>query len=109
MFALILSLSNGVQEYIDKTERETLSSYPLIIEKSTMNIESLISNAESYKRLLKDRLGDKYGEIRKSLLWRTIRDDESWKWVPDRHFSNSWKRRPRRPVKNDRSWNIIKF
>ncbi len=47
--ALILSLSNGVQEYIDKTERETLSSYPLIIEKNTMDIESLISSAESNK------------------------------------------------------------
>ncbi|MBR1377175.1 MAG: ATP-binding cassette domain-containing protein [Bacilli bacterium] len=36
--ALILSLSNGVQEYIDKTERETLASYPLTIEKTTFDI-----------------------------------------------------------------------
>ena len=38
--ALILSLSNGVQEYIDKTERETLSSYPLTINKTTYNMGS---------------------------------------------------------------------
>ena len=41
--ALILSLSNGVQEYIDKTERETLSSYPLTINKTTYNMGSDIS------------------------------------------------------------------
>ena len=31
--ALIMSLSNGIQEYINKTEEETLSSYPLLTEK----------------------------------------------------------------------------
>ena len=31
--SLILSLSNGIQNYIDNTEKETLSSYPLTIEK----------------------------------------------------------------------------
>ena len=51
--ALILSLSNGVQTYIDKTERETLSSYPLIIEKNTTDIESLLSSAESSKEKVK--------------------------------------------------------
>ena len=30
--ALILSLSHGIQSYIDKTEQETLSSYPLVIQ-----------------------------------------------------------------------------
>ena len=41
--ALILSLSNGVQEYIDKTERETLASYPLTIEKTTFDMGSSMS------------------------------------------------------------------
>ena len=42
--ALILSLSNGVQEYIDKTEKETLASYPLSIESSTMDLSNMMTN-----------------------------------------------------------------
>ena len=49
--ALIMSLSNGIQKYIDKIEEETLSSYPLIIQKDTVDIgsviESMTSNIES--------------------------------------------------------------
>jgi len=41
--ALILSLSNGIQNYIDKTEEETLSSYPLTIERESIDMSSLIS------------------------------------------------------------------
>lgn len=41
--ALILSLSNGIQNYIDKTEKETLSSYPLTIEKENIDTSSLLS------------------------------------------------------------------
>ena len=40
--ALILSLSHGIQEYITKTEEETLSSYPLTIEKESVDMSSLI-------------------------------------------------------------------
>lgn len=42
--ALILSLSNGVQEYIDKVQKETLSSYPLSIESNTIDFTSMIEN-----------------------------------------------------------------
>ena len=42
--ALILSLSNGIQKYIDKTEEETLSSYPLTIEKESVDMGTLISS-----------------------------------------------------------------
>ena len=42
--ALILALSNGIQLYIDKTEEDVLSSYPVSIEKSTMNVGNLISS-----------------------------------------------------------------
>lgn len=51
--ALILSLSNGIQSYIDKVEEDTLSSYPLTIEKTTMDTGSLISS------LVEDSKGDK--------------------------------------------------
>ena len=43
--ALILSLSSGVQEYIDKTERETLSSYPITIEKTSYDLESAMKGS----------------------------------------------------------------
>lgn len=48
--ALIMSLSNGIQKYIDKVEEETLSSYPLIVQKESIDmstmIESLTGNKE---------------------------------------------------------------
>lgn len=42
--ALISSLSTGVQEYIDRTGRDALSSYPISIEKTTTDITSLMQN-----------------------------------------------------------------
>ena len=41
--ALILSLSNGVRKYIDKTERETLSNYPITLESITYDMGSMAS------------------------------------------------------------------
>lgn len=40
--ALILSLSNGIQEYIDKVQEDTLSSYPIQINAQTMDTTSLM-------------------------------------------------------------------
>ena len=40
--ALILSLSNGVQTYIDSVERDTLSSYPITIEDSSMDMSVMM-------------------------------------------------------------------
>lgn len=42
--ALILSLSNGVQLYIDQVQKDTLSSYPLQITKTTTNIGELMQS-----------------------------------------------------------------
>ncbi|MBQ6282156.1 MAG: ABC transporter ATP-binding protein/permease [Bacilli bacterium] len=42
--ALIMSLSNGIQKYINRVEEETLSSYPLIIQKNTLDIGSVIES-----------------------------------------------------------------
>jgi len=41
--ALILSLSNGVQEYINKVEEDTLSSYPITIEEKTIDMSAVMS------------------------------------------------------------------
>lgn len=40
--ATIMSLSNGVQEYINRTQRETLSSYPLTIEEKTIDSSAML-------------------------------------------------------------------
>ncbi|MDE6292731.1 MAG: ABC transporter ATP-binding protein, partial [Bacilli bacterium] len=48
--ALILSLSNGFQNYIDKLQEDTLSSYPLTIASETMDFGSMmISMMEASK------------------------------------------------------------
>ncbi len=51
--ALILSLSSGMQDYINNMEEETLTSYPITIQEATMDMSSMmgsmmkVSNAET--------------------------------------------------------------
>ena len=52
--ALILSLSNGVQEYIDDIQRDTLASYPLTIDNSSTDLSSLMSSAMDKKEEVKE-------------------------------------------------------
>lgn len=42
--ALILSLSNGVQNYIDNVEEETLGNYPLQIERESADLTGFMTN-----------------------------------------------------------------
>lgn len=42
--ALILSISNGVQQYIDQVEKDTLSSYPVSIQKRSVDTSALLSS-----------------------------------------------------------------
>ncbi len=42
--ALILSLSNGVQTYIDSVERSTLASYPISIQQETIDYGSMMES-----------------------------------------------------------------
>ena len=39
--ALVLSLSNGIQNYVDKMQNDTLMAYPLSIEKESLDLTSL--------------------------------------------------------------------
>ena len=48
--ALILSLSSGVQSLIDRMERETLSSYPLTIQKNTVDFSSMMNMQADVER-----------------------------------------------------------
>ena len=45
--ALILSLSSGVQNYIDRVQEETLTSYPLTIESATIDMTSAMAQQMS--------------------------------------------------------------
>ena len=40
--ALILAISTGVKNYIDKVEEDTLSSYPITIEEATVDVSSMM-------------------------------------------------------------------
>lgn len=51
--ALILSLSSGVQDYINRVQEEALTSYPLTIEEESVDITSAISE------IRKDTMSDK--------------------------------------------------
>ena len=42
--ALILSISNGVQNYINRVEEDTLSSYPITIDESTVDVSSMMES-----------------------------------------------------------------
>lgn len=42
--ALIMSLSNGMQNYINKVEEDTLSSYPITIQEETIDISSMMTS-----------------------------------------------------------------
>jgi len=65
--ALILSISNGVQNYIDKVQEDTLSSYPITIQESTVDVTSMMNSlmeeeseeeTESGKVYSKEIMGD---------------------------------------------------
>ena len=42
--ALIMSLSNGIQNYIDKVQEDTLSSYPITIQSETVDMASMMTS-----------------------------------------------------------------
>ena len=44
--ALIMSLSNGVQTYIDNVQKETLTSYPITIQKESVNLTDFIETLQ---------------------------------------------------------------
>lgn len=53
--ATIMSLSNGVQNYVSKVEEDTLSSYPVMLEETTVDIGDML---ESISGMTKDKEED---------------------------------------------------
>ena len=56
--ALILAISTGVQDYIDTIERDTLSSYPITIEESTVDMQTLMETFMGEQKRDKDSYED---------------------------------------------------
>ena len=49
--ALIMSLSNGVQEYINNVEEETLASYPITIQEETIELADFMSSFQNNNKV----------------------------------------------------------
>ncbi|MGN1403249.1 MAG: ATP-binding cassette domain-containing protein [Ruminococcus sp.] len=45
--AMVLSLSNGISQYIETVQKDTLSTYPLTIEKESMDLTSMMTDMMS--------------------------------------------------------------
>ena len=74
--ALILSLSNGVDKYIEKVQEDALTSYPLTLEKTTIDASSLMTSfmesnsngkheldAVYSNNIMTDMISTMYGEV----------------------------------------------
>ena len=61
--ALILSLSSGVQNYIDHVQEDTLSSYPLQIEHQTFDISDLLKSMTGNNEAEKDAAPREEGKV----------------------------------------------
>ena len=86
--ALILSLSNGVNNYIDKVQRDVLASYPITIDSETMDM------TESLKSLMAssgEREAAEEGEVKSdSRMTRTLNSWMSGIRSNDLHAFKLW-------------------
>ena len=57
--ALIMSLSNGIQNYIDKVQEDTLSSYPITIQAETMDMSSMMTSMMGIQAQVEENQHDK--------------------------------------------------
>lgn len=48
--AMILALSNGVHRYIADVQRETMTSYPITIQKRAVNLSAIVSDSTGIKK-----------------------------------------------------------
>ncbi len=56
--ALILSLSNGIQAYIDRVQEDTLSTYPLTLQKETQDFSTLMATMTEVSASLDGEIDD---------------------------------------------------
>ncbi|MBQ8966702.1 ABC transporter ATP-binding protein/permease [Ruminococcus sp.] len=71
--ALILSISNGVQVYIDQVQSDTLSTYPLTIEQTTASIGEIMNMmAEDRKAEIKHDKNKVYSQNQMAKMINTL-------------------------------------
>ncbi len=75
--ALIMSLSNGVQRYIDKVEEDTLSSYPITVEENSLDMSVMMEAMANLNNQEKKDYKD--GKIHSQALMNDILDTMSSK------------------------------
>ena len=68
--ALILSLASGVQNYIDKVQQDTLSSYPLSITSATMDASNMMASS----LVSKDEVKHKNDKVYSNNIMTTMMD-----------------------------------
>ncbi len=56
--ALVLALSNGIQVYIDRVQEDMLLSYPMTVEKQTMDLESMMTSFTGMGVTVNEDAGD---------------------------------------------------
>ncbi len=85
--ALILSLSNGIQKYIEKTEQETLASYPLTIQKESIDMSTLLQTLTGHqetKEYNDDKIhsvnimGDMFTTVTKEVKRNNLKDFKNY-------------------------------
>lgn len=91
--ALILAISNGIQGYIDQVQEDTLSTYPLSIQKSTTDYSAMlaamteVSDAENIEiDPNKIYVDDSMGNMLSAMSATVENDLESFKAYIDEHY-----------------------
>ena len=88
--ALILSLSNGVNNYIDKVQRDVLASYPITIDSETMDMTESLRSLMSASREEKEQ-EQQEGEVKSdSRMTNTLNSWMSGIKTNDLHAFKKW-------------------
>ena len=90
--ALILSLSNGIQAYIDQVQEDTLSTYPLTIQKETQDFTSMLSamtevnSTEDYSESGQIHVDDSLGTMMSAMSATVENNLKDFKAYLDAHY-----------------------
>ena len=70
--ALIMSLSNGIQNYIDKVQEDTLSSYPITIQAESVDLTTMMASFMGAQAESSEKRHDKDAVYSSSVLYDMI-------------------------------------
>ena len=96
--ALILAISNGVQNYINKVQEDTLSSYPIMIQEETVDMASMMSSLmgevqeelpkEEGKIYSKEIVGNMLSTMSRKVEKNNLENFKKYLEQPDNKISN---------------------